>query len=1267
MTQLIASQADRFDILPPGEGAVYVTAAPHAMRMDDRIQIEIPAGASLADMVAQVQPDRRWHSHTIVMLGGEPIDRALWGRIRPKPGTHVVIRTVAQGGGGGDKNLIATVLSVALIVATVVVAPYLAPGLAAATGMTVGVSQALIGAGINLLGGLLINAIAPPPRPTLGQVSGTQGRDSATYQIQGARNRAAVWQPVPLVLGRHRIVPPYGAQPYTEISGNDQYLRLLFVVGYGIVDVSDIKIGDTPISQFDNVSTQVRGPGVGTSLYSNQVVTTDVGVPLSKEPITWANRTTAVDADEISVDLIFPQGIFWVPNDSPDRLAVRMQVEIQYKLTSSSTWLNAPGFPRLLGGKQTSAMLRGYSWSVPTGQYDVRVRRLRSTTSAGSELIQGQGQAQVVVDTLQWTILRTIRHTEPVSTEIRDATTRLAVRIRASEQLQRVVDTLSCLAEPEIPDWTGSSWVTRKTSNPASIYRHLLQGPQSPKPLSNNRIDIAGLQAFHEHCDSNGFLAEGVVDYDTTLFEQLQAICSAGRAAFGMRDGKFSVIVDKEQSAPIQHFTPRNSWGFEAEKIFPDRVHAFRVRFADRDSDYRQDERIVYDDGFNAGNATQFEELDLPYATDRSQIYKLTRYYLASARLRPEQYRLTVDLAHIVCTRGDLVRVQHDVMLVGLASGRIKSIETDGSGDVTAITLDERVTMVEGTNYGVVIVSDLNVETTRPVMTDPGETATLTLSSPIAAAGAPEPGWLVIFGEHGTETIDAIVNRIEMLDDLQARLTLVDAAPAVLHAADGPIPPFDPGITLPQPDPQIARPLPPRVVSIETGAAALARTPEGLVARAIINLAPRGDVEAAGYIVRYRRTESGGDDVQNDWISLTSDGTEAVILRDVAEGETYEFQARSFTQFGVSSFWTEPQIITVIGQTEPPADVSGFSANVVDGQANLDWDANTEADLSHYRIRYSPTKQGATWVNAVDLVTKVGKPATSITVPALVGTYLIKAVDLGGRESVTAAAAITNIARVQGLNFVEAVENQNPDWPGDRDGVYYSDSLGGLVLDAAGDLYDADDLYATGDLYRVGGLLGSGTYLLDEVVDLQEPFTARLVAEIETGAMDLDEELYAVGDLYDVGNLYGAVDGAASVRLQVRTTDEDPANENWSDWIPFVVGDYTARAFQFRLRFLGQPPSVTPIVTRVYAEIDMEDRVVGFEADIPSGGARVNFDPAFFVKPEIGISVEDGQEGDRYTITNKSPTGFDIAFTNGGSSVARQISGVAKAYGEKAA
>ena len=61
----------------------------------------------------------------------------------------------------------------------------------------------------------------------------------------------------------------------------------------------------------------------------------------------------------------------------------------------------------------------------------------------------------------------------------------------------------------------------------------------------------------------------------------------------------------------------------------------------------------------------------------------------------------------------------------------------------------------------------------------------------------------------------------------------------------------------------------------------------------------------------------------------------------------------------------------------------------------------SDLDLAFYQIRFSSKTDGSgDWLNSVNLVTKVSRPATSITVPARVGTYLIKAVDKLGNTNI---------------------------------------------------------------------------------------------------------------------------------------------------------------------------------------------------------------------------------------------------------------------------
>lgn len=195
----------------------------------------------------------------------------------------------------------------------------------------------------------------------------------------------------------------------------------------------------------------------------------------------------------------------------------------------------------------------------------------------------------------------------------------------------------------------------------------------------------------------------------------------------------------------------------------------------------------------------------------------------------------------------------------------------------------------------------------------------------------------------------------------------------------------------------------------------------------------------------------------------------------------------------------------------------------------------------------------------------------------------------------------------------------------------------------------------------------SGYYLFDDIVDLEGIFQSRLTAHIAAGGMDLQSNLYDYDDLYLIDNLYGNIEGLFSVGIELAMTDDDPLGVDpaWTDWRSFLVGDYTARAYKFRLLMSGTYPNVTPVVQSVEITIDMPDRIIGFEATVLTTGVRIVFDPPFFAIPEIGISVIDGQEGDKYTITSKDESGFNIAFTNGGSPVERVISGVAKAYGAK--
>ena len=77
--------------------------------------------------------------------------------------------------------------------------------------------------------------------------------DEKRKRVKGDSNQNKAYEPIPYILGKRKIVPAYAANPYYEYRGEDQYYRMLLCVGYGPMDVTDVRIGEVPISSFGEV------------------------------------------------------------------------------------------------------------------------------------------------------------------------------------------------------------------------------------------------------------------------------------------------------------------------------------------------------------------------------------------------------------------------------------------------------------------------------------------------------------------------------------------------------------------------------------------------------------------------------------------------------------------------------------------------------------------------------------------------------------------------------------------------------------------------------------------------------------------------------------------------------------------------------------------------------------------------------------------------------------------------------------------------------
>lgn len=485
--------------------------------------------------------------------------------------------------------------------------------------------------------------------------------------------------------------------------------------------------------------------------------------------------------------------------------------------------------------------------NLPRSRYQVRARRLNSD-EAEDETDQHKYHKVVLTNVTGYD-----SQEKPMVNPPGCYLARTAIRVQSSNKVNGSIDSINAMVQSNTIDWdrATSTWVFRNTNNPASLFMHVLMHPANAFRVTNlNQFDLSAIIAWHNFCNpvpvtvtagsfvpgrwytinssgntnftligagsnnvGEGFEASGVGSgtgtavycpkfaYNSVLtstqsvMDTLRDICAAGLASPTYTDGKWSVIVDTPRTHTIQHFTPHNSWGFEATKVLPILPHAFRISIADETLAFQANEIIIYNYGYAktaAGSnkaAELFEQLSLPGVTNPDQATRLARWHFAQIKLRPETYTFSVDFEHLVCTRGDLVKVTHDVPNWGTGSGRVGTgVDTVLTG--TIIHLTEEVYLETGKTYDILIRTNglTSANNTGSItkrlatITTTGYTNTITITSALVSGDGVVSDNLFMLGEVNKVSQDCIVIAVEPSTNYSARLTLVDYAPEIYTA-----------------------------------------------------------------------------------------------------------------------------------------------------------------------------------------------------------------------------------------------------------------------------------------------------------------------------------------------------------------------------------------------------------------------------------------------------------------------------------------------------
>ena len=591
---------------------------------------------------------------TVCVYDGKELLRCEYNRLIDGPVCFVTLPT----GGDSGSNPLAAIAMIAMSV--------FVPGMVAGwggmfatkTGLTFAGSMA--SAGIMMGGAMLISAVFPPPGlPN----SATPSTGSPTYSLGAQGNAARLGSPIPVNYGRMRIYPDFAAKPYSEYESNEQYLYQLFCIGQGENLISDIRLEDTPIENFAEVTTEIVPPLGRVTLFHTAVVTAaEAGGQDMSEAITlgpYIINAVETEISRIAVDIVFPAGLMGVDEDNGDEYSVGVHLNI------SAETVNDDGNPT--GGGVTvfngsisdctrTAIRRTLAADVAPGRYRVTVSR--STDKGPDHEVRNCSLGAIkgyLVD----------------DNEYGDVTL-LAMRVRASANLSDSASRLvNVLCQRLVPVWhPDTGWSQAQVDrNPAWAFADAVRARYGGD-FADNELDLNGLHYLAGLFDSRGDRFDGRFDTEQSLWDALGKIGQVCRSGPVRQGNLIRFIRDQHIEVPSQVFGMANMTNFSVDYVMHDdrTADAVKITYWDETRDYIETTITCQLPDDTADNP---QEVTLFGCTQYEQAWREGMYLAASNRERRQMVSWTTGLEGHIPTFGDLVIINHDLMGAGQQFGGI--------------------------------------------------------------------------------------------------------------------------------------------------------------------------------------------------------------------------------------------------------------------------------------------------------------------------------------------------------------------------------------------------------------------------------------------------------------------------------------------------------------------------------------------------------------------------------------------------------------------
>jgi hypothetical protein len=312
-----------------------------------------------------------------------------------------------------------------------------------------------------------------------------------------------------------------------------------------------------------------------------------------------------------------------------------------------------------------------------------------------------------------------------------------------------------------------------------------------------------------------------------------------------------------------------------------------------------------------------------------------------------------------------------------------------------------------------------------------------------------------------------------------------------------------------------------------------------------------------------------------DYVTISSGDLGFFEVIDI-ENDTYDIRARAINTFGVSSEYEYLSDFVVNAFVDAPDDVQDFHANVTNGTISLEWTPVSDLDLSYYRIRHAVEESGGTWANATTAVDKVARPANSVVVPSRAGTYTIKAYDKLGNGSDNYNSVIIKSSDI--ASFTNSLSQaEHTTFSGTKTGCSVTSNQLRIT-----DTSSASPTTPATATYEFSNYIDTGAVrIVRSRVDVK-------VVRFNSSA-GLWDDIPGLWDTWE-GSWDGWTDtlfADHNVVMYISTTDDDPAGTpTWSDYKLYKSGDFSGRAFRFKIQLISQAAGVSPSILELTARVE---------------------------------------------------------------------------------